>query len=206
MRKIIDITNQKFGRLLVISITESPNVKNRCKYWKCICDCGNTGIYNGAYLRNGDTQSCGCRKLSIATNRLTKHGHYGTPTYRTWRGMINRCYNNNDPAFKRYGGRGIDVYKSWKEDFLSFLSDMGPKPKGKSLDRIDNEQGYNKENCQWATAKQQARNTRKNILQGETFNGWTILERVEKNKQYQAKAQCIKCSRIVVRLIDNLKR
>ena len=204
MSKIIDLTNKKFGKLTVISISSFKHHHNRSIYWNCICDCGNKGIYNGYYLRNGDTQSCGCRKIAIHTQRLTKHGWSGTSTYSIWKGMINRCTNPNFSFYPHYGGRGIKVCKEWQENFINFLNDMGEKPFNKSLDRIDNFKGYSPDNCRWASAKTQARNTRRNIKIGEIRNGWKIIERITVNNIYKAKAQCIKCNRIVTRTTDNL--
>lgn len=88
------------------------------------------------------------------------HGMSGTPTHRIWKGMVSRCAN---PKIKNYGARGITVCKRWRV-FVNFFADMGPRPCGKSLDRIDNNKGYYAGNCRWATPKEQARNTRINVL------------------------------------------
>lgn len=95
----------------------------------------------------------------------------GTRTYYAWRSMRSRCYNENNPSHKHYGGRGIDVCKAWIADFDQFVLDMGAVPEGKSLDRIDNNLGYSPDNCRWATIEQQLNNQRRNrVLQnkGET--------------------------------------
>jgi hypothetical protein len=96
------------------------------------------------------------------TNHNKKHGMWQTPTYNSWGCMIQRCYNVKYTDYHNYGGRGITVCDSWKESFLNFFNDMGERPIGTSLDRIDNNKGYSKDNCKWASRKEQARNMRKN--------------------------------------------
>ena len=92
------------------------------------------------------------------------HGHFangkGTPTYRTWNAMKQRCNNCNAPNYYLYGGRGIKICKEWNDSFIAFLSDMGERPKGTTLDRIDSNGDYCKENCRWATPKEQSMNLR----------------------------------------------
>lgn len=91
------------------------------------------------------------------------HGMSHTPIYRTWCAMLQRCNNTNNPAYARYGGRGISVCQEW-QDFEKFHADMGDCPEGMSLDRIDNDGDYCRENCRWATYRQQSNNTRGNVL------------------------------------------
>lgn len=170
----IDLTGLKFNRLLVLERVE--NKVPRVARWLCLCDCGNTKVINGRYIRKGRTKSCGCYSVEITKQTLTIHGHAAngkTDEYKIYLGLLRRCYNNNSTVFKHYGGRGITVCDRWMEGFQNFLDDMGERPSiNHSIDRIDNNNGYSKENCKWATPTEQARNKSSNRLlthNGETF-------------------------------------
>lgn len=160
MPQFIDLTNQKFGRLIVLE--KAHNDKWGNLQWLCRCECGSEKIILGSSLRSGDTKSCGCLKR--------KHGQTKTKTYKIWHYMIQRCTNPKNKSYKDYGGRGITVCKRWR-NFVNFLKDMGIPKSGLTLDRTDNNKGYCKSNCRWATRKQQNRNSRHNHL--ETYNGKT---------------------------------
>ncbi len=115
--------------------------------------------------------SCGCKKKqnqSEAAKRRpasrTTHGKFGTKAYRVWDSMIQRCCNKRNSAYPDYGGRGITVCNQWRNSFELFYADMGDPPYGMTIDRKDNEAGYSKDNCRWATAKTQSRNRRSTIL------------------------------------------
>lgn len=152
----IDMEGMKFGRLSVVS--RAPSIGERAA-WFCLCECGQTAHVKGQNLRRGVTRSCGCLlKETIRTKSLT-HGMTRTPTWWTWVGLAQRCGNPRDVNYPAYGGRGVAVCERW-EKFENFLEDMGIRPPGTSLDRQDNNKGYEPGNCVWATPTQQSRNRR----------------------------------------------
>lgn len=156
---MIDLTKQKFGRLVVLRTDGSDKWYD--SFWLCKCDCGKEAVVRGGNLRNGHTQSCGC----LQSEKATKHGHSSirTPTYRSWQSMKNRCLNSKYHLYKDYGGRGITVCERWMK-FENFLEDMSEAPTGYQIDRINNSGNYCKPNCRWVTPKQNCRNRRSNRL------------------------------------------
>lgn len=167
---------QRFGMLRVV---ERGGSYIRKRTWHCVCDCGGKTIATTGNLRSGNTKSCGCEKKAAWIRTRTTHGQSRnrshTRAYAAWSNMMTRCYNQNDAKYPRWGGRGIRVCKSWHK-FENFYADMGDPPKGLSLDRSDNNKGYNPENCRWADAKLQHENRRTPkseriyTLDGETLN------------------------------------
>ena len=156
-----NLCGQRFDRLVVV-LYAGKQKRNHC--WKCRCDCGKEKIVAGCNLTSGNSKSCGCLKSKALKERLTIHGKSKTVEYQIWHSMWDRCRKGNDRKFKDYAGRGISVCERWK-DFEAFLADMGPRPSDKhSLDRENNSKGYSPDNCRWATAKQQSRNTRYNRM------------------------------------------
>lgn len=163
---IEQVNGKKFGRLLAVEYV-GPN-GNGERMWKCQCECGKTKVVKGSSLRSGATKSCGCYKKECnSISRNIKHGmtKKGSPRncYTSWVSMRTRCKNRFHKAYHRYGGRGIKICKRW-DDFQNFLADMGMRPEGMELDRINNDGDYEPSNCRWATCKQQGRNRNNNRI------------------------------------------
>lgn len=164
--RFFDLTGKHIGILAV----QWPVGKNkyRCVCWLCLCECGNLTMVTTSNLRAG-TISCGCRKVKSIGERTTTHGltRVGikrTPEYNAWHNMIQRCTNQKNHAYPSYGYRGIKVCARWLNSFENFLADMGHKPSPElSLERIDNDCGYEFSNCMWATKKEQSDNKRTTI-------------------------------------------
>ena len=162
-RKRLELAGQRFGSWTVISFEEK---RKGSLYWRCQCDCGTENIVFGASLTSGRSKSCGCLRREETSSGNKKHGMCKTPTYSSWMSMKTRCDNPKKKGYKYWGGRGISYDPRWAE-FTEFLKDMGDRPEGTSLDRIDPDGNYCKENCAWRSYQKQVDNRR----------GWLLIKR-----------------------------
>ena len=153
--RFVDLTGKTFARLSVLRVADEKR-KQTC--WVCRCECGSECVVVGSNLSSGNTKSCGCLKAERSRQRCTTHGKTGSRAHRIWRAMWARCRNLNA---KNYGGRGISICDEWLS-FELFLKDMGDPGSDQSIERKNNEGGYCKENCVWASPVAQARNRRSN--------------------------------------------
>lgn len=168
-KKVCDITGQRFGRLVAVKYMYT---KQHNAFWEFLCDCGNTKIIAAHCVKNGNTTSCGCYRSEVTSERLSTHKKFGTREYHTWAGIKHRCTNVNGIDYKDYGGRGITYCDKWST-FEGFWEDMQEGySDGLSIDRINVNGNYEKSNCRWATAKEQANNMRTNLP--HTYKGVTL--------------------------------
>jgi hypothetical protein len=171
----LDLYNKIVGRLLVTEYVGKGD-------WLAICTCGNVTQLRSSSLRRGTTKSCGCLSKSVYKGKFvnkSKHGGKYTSEFRAWTHLRQRCDNPNDHRYSLYGARGITYNKSW-DSFEQFLKDVGPRPSPNySLDRIDNNGPYSKENCRWTTHMVQMNNTRRTRKYEYKGNLYTARELTE---------------------------
>ena len=164
-----DLSGQVFGRLTVTEYL-GPRGKDHASWWQCRCECGRIREIRAAALIRGLTKSCGCLVTTLTTSRTAEHRRHGQsehPLYHVWCCIKARCFNPRSKSYRNYGGRGIWMHEPWVNDYTAFISDLeseiGKKPHGASIDRIDNDGPYAPGNVRWATPEQQVNNTRRTI-------------------------------------------
>ena len=160
MPALEDLSGKQFGRLTVVCRTS--NAVSRTA-WDCTCVCGSTKTVTSNMLKRGNVSSCGCLRKEIAGARFKTHGTgYESREYRSWNAAKKRCYTRSNTAYRNYGLIGVKMCTEWVNSFEQFLSDMGERPEGMTLDRINPFGDYDPSNCRWADRKTQNLNKRKN--------------------------------------------
>jgi hypothetical protein len=163
--KAKNIANQRFGRLVALYPTEER--RNGTIIWRLRCDCGQE-IESRIGSLGTRTKSCGCLRRENRYRHGSSTRNNKSPLYRCWQNIKEHCLNPKHPVFKHYGGRGITMAPEWINDFPAFHDyinqNLGPRPKGRSLDRIENNEGYFPGNLKWSTKSEQNHNQRRSAI------------------------------------------
>lgn len=161
MPNLLDLTGQRYGRLIVLS--RAPNI-GRMTAWNCICDCEEVKVVLAVHLKRGKIISCGCYKKENSKKKATKHGHWGTNLHRVWLSLRQRCNNPKNKSYKNYGARGIKVCRDWDEFgvFETWALAHG-YTQGLTIERVNNDGNYCPENCTWISRGDQNKNTRRTL-------------------------------------------
>lgn len=195
-----DLKGKKFGKWVVLERTSNlPNT--RVVRFKCRCICGKVKPVISQKLLRGE--STGCLECHLQTH--IKHNLSKTKTYASWNAMINRCHRKNKHGEKYYKNRGITVCERWLDSFENFLADMGERPLGKTLDRINNDKNYEPENCRWATPKEQRKNQRPLIKYKLTMNDARNIRKLSKTLSHSALSKLYNVSSGCIWLVVNNK-
>jgi hypothetical protein len=201
-RPKLDVIGKTFNYVTVVADTGER--KGRAPLYLCRCVCGTEFLSIASNVAGGNKKSCGCKRgqaqigvkrpwLSELNKQRAKHGGYKSKAYSIWRGMLQRCFNPNAKSYHRYGGRGITVCDRWM-DFANFLEDMGEAPENLTIERVDNDKGYEPGNCVWAPLKVQANNRSDNVNvthEGKTMTvaQWAEVVGIErKTLEYRIRA------------------
>ncbi len=184
--RIFSLNGKVFGKLKVLNRT-GIDKWGKNSLWLCLCECGKEVIKSRVSLLRKGLHSCGCNNKKIIQDIFQTHGMTNSNSYRSWTNMKTRCLNSKCRVFKNYGGRGIKICDEWINSFENFLKDMGNPKNGMTLERLDNEKGYYKENCKWIPKQMQPKNRRcvfYIIFKGKKLTAKELYEKLKPNTCY----------------------